>query len=73
MEFLGSFKKLPLGWYRLILVGWIVFPIITLFILTIFNEQPNKLDEFIAVLGIILISYYVIIRLILWVRDGFKK
>ena len=71
MEFLGSFKKLPLGWYRLVLVLWLIVPITTISILDELINIPS--DEYFIVLGSSLISFYVLVRLIIWVRDGFKK
>ena len=68
MEFLGSFKKLPQGWYRLTLIGWIFIPIISALI---FEEIfVNVLSEAIF---LCLVLYYPLIRIILWVRDGFKN
>ncbi len=68
MKFLCSFKKLPLDWYRLVLVGWIVIPIISALI---FEEIfVNVLSEAIF---LCVVLYYPLIRIILWVRDGFKN
>jgi hypothetical protein len=80
---LDPFKKLTLGYYRLFLVGWLVFPIVvsaitytvTYFIFLHHRYlRADKASEnshiwfFIAVL-----AYYPIMRIVLWVRDGFEQ
>ena len=82
--YLDPFKKLTLGYYRLFLVGWLVFPIavsavtytITYFTLLHHNRylRADKASENSHIWFFIsLLAYYPIMRIVLWIRDGFEQ
>ncbi len=64
------FKKLPIGWQRLLLV-LNIFPLISAIIYGL-NDRFYSIEIFILVL-IYLSIYWIIIFLTLWIKEGFNK
>ncbi len=68
--------RLQAGTFRLLLVIYLII----IMILFIFNDgfndvrkEPSSIMGYIAVCGIIWIIYWLIVRILLWVYDGFKE
>lgn len=72
MSLLEPFKKLPQGYYRLVIVGWIVLPLTFAGIAYAATEQRPE-ESFFAFLLFGIPIYYVLARFGIWVYDGFKK
>lgn len=62
---LKQFKKLPQGYYRLLIVGWIIVPIIV----SSLDSKSNMLPNLVA--GIVI--YYILARFVVWIYLGFKN
>ncbi len=67
---LKQFKKLPQGYYRLLMVGWIVLPLLAASI-----AASNSDDD--ATFGAVFLPsiplYYVLARFGVWIYDGFNE
>jgi hypothetical protein len=65
-------KKLPSGYYRLIISGWVVFPALYTAInhksIWIWSTEQKFGDFSLAV-----VLYYLLARLGVWVWDGFNR
>ena len=74
MNFLVPFQKLPQGYYRLLIIGWIIFPFLTG---GVFAANPSYHSDGVTefwvgfIIGAIL--YCVLGRAAIWVYDGFKS
>ena len=69
---LKTFKELPLGYNRLIIVGWIFLPLLFASIGASLNDQePEQIFFNIMVFGIPI--YYILARLGIWIYKGFKN
>lgn len=72
MKLLQPFKKLPEGYYRLVMVGWLILPLLIAAIGAGMEERQQG-PTFFALFIICIPIYYVAVRLIIWIYDGFKK
>ena len=68
MDFLAPFRKLPHGYFRLLIVGWFIFPFIWGFVV-----QGKGDSDYAFGLMCGPIVYYIIARIGIWVYDGFKN
>ena len=70
MNFWSPFKKLPAGYYRLYIVGWVFVFIFGMY----YFDYPGL--SFLKMVGggvILSVPYYVCGRLLVWVYLGFKE
>ena len=70
MKLLNSFKKLPLGYYRLLIASWVLLPLLSAIIAASISRDD---DAFFGMLIIGIVIYYLIARLVVWVYEGFKN
>jgi hypothetical protein len=76
----NPFRKLPLGYYRLYIAGWLFIPTanaILAWTITFFFERNRYYndcsDNAWAWFVITLIAYYPVMRICLWIWDGFQQ
>lgn len=69
---LKQFKKLPQGYYRLLIVGWIILPILA-GIVAESSSRFNNGGDFLGALIVGILFYYILARLGIWIYDGFKN
>lgn len=69
MKLLKPFKILPLGYYRIFIFGWVLFPFLLGVILATID---NDSDAFIAGIVFGIPIYFIIARFILWIYEGFQ-
>ena len=74
MKLLQPFKRLPQGYYRLIIVGWVVTPILSFMFLMTHSSGLGlaKLDYYVTFFLFYFI-YYVLARFGVWIYEGFKN
>lgn len=70
---LKQFKELPQGYYRLLIVGWIVLPILAGIIAESSGSNYSNGSNFLGALILGIPIYYVLARLGIWIYDGFKN
>ena len=69
MNILKPFKTLPLGYYRIFIFGWVIFPFLLGVILATIN---NDSDAFVAGILMGIPIYFVIARFVIWIYEGFQ-
>lgn len=73
MNLLKPFKKLPKGYYRLLIAGWIIIPLLVTIILTANASRTTK-DIFpVVILIFVVFVYYILARFGVWIYEGFKE
>lgn len=72
-NFFGPFNDLPQGIYRLLIVFSILIPLIISTIM--YQKAPSHSDDeiFFGSLFFCFISYWIIVRVGMWVFEGFKN
>jgi hypothetical protein len=80
MKLFHSFRKLPEGYYRLVIIGWILVPSVLAFFLNLIGtffsahmSHKQASDYSIRWFIILMIVYFPVARLVIWVLEGFKK
>jgi hypothetical protein len=69
VRFVAVFKKFGEGWYRLVIVLWLAITIL----FGLLGAADEEFIGFIIAAPIAAVSYYILVRIILWVYLGFKK
>ncbi len=74
MKILETLKKLPQGYYRLLITGWIILPFLVAFIgVYYFKGLSDFLENFCAAYISAFIIYYIMARNFVWIYEGFKN
>ncbi|MBX7077457.1 MAG: hypothetical protein K1X33_09125 [Methanobacteriaceae archaeon] len=73
-KFGSRFKQLNKGVIRLLIVGWAIIPmLIAGYISSINSDYGFNDDDYVGTFIIFFILYWFIIRIVLWIYDGFKE
>lgn len=72
-KLLAPFRKLPLGYYRLFITGWIAIPI--MITATYYSKRYiQTFDEVtFAIFLLCFLIYYILGRVIIWIYQGFEQ
>lgn len=71
-KFLSAFKELPKGFYRLILVGGFLIPLI-IGIIFESGESYSHGEVFLTAILLSFIIYWILARVGVWIFQGFKE
>ncbi|HRG86166.1 MAG TPA: hypothetical protein PLU02_10765 [Chitinophagales bacterium] len=70
---LAPFKVLPTGYYRLFLLFWVVAILFFAIYMVEIADNHQEEESLIGGFAIGLIGYYLAMRIVLWVYNGFKQ
>ncbi|TAH20130.1 MAG: hypothetical protein EAZ08_06980 [Cytophagales bacterium] len=71
MILFNALKKLPQGYYRLVIASLIVIPLFVASIITALNNADMGIFAYILTLSIII--YYLLARIGIWIYEGFNN